>query len=145
MKLWFSLCRMMGSRQFRGEVAGRLIDVRVGAWGDQTVLCDGAPVSKKAWAGFTGSTSHFFKLKDEEGKERNAEVRLVDRSGGFMMALRVEVSLDGRVVMRIHEVGGEEARNTCPRCGYSLEGLEAVNGEIKCPECGRHTVEELVR
>ena len=145
MGVWKWLKRIMGTRQFRGEVAGRLVDVRVGVWGNQTVLVDGKVVSDKGWAGLWGSVSHFFTMADAEGRQRNTEVRLVDRSGGLQVSLRVEVLLDGRLARPILEVGSEEAAGLCPRCRYSLDGLEEENGEIKCPECGRHTAVEVLR
>lgn len=145
MGAWKWLSRILGTRQFRGEVAGCLFDVRVGTWGNQTVLVDGAPASEKPWAALSGSVSHFFTFADSEGKQRNVEVKVIDRSGGLMVAMRVEVSLDGRAAAPLSEVGSDEARGRCPRCGYSLEGLAPVNDEIKCPECGRHTPSELLR
>jgi hypothetical protein len=60
MPLLTTLTRILGARRFRGEVAGHIVDIRVGIWGQQTVLVDGARVSEKPWAGFVGSVSHFF-------------------------------------------------------------------------------------
>lgn len=145
MGAWKWLKKVSRMRQFRGEVLGKLVEIRVGVWGNQTVLVDGGVVSEKAWAGLTGAMSHFFTLTDEEGKQRNVEVKMVDRSGGLQMSLRAEVLVDGRVFKQILEIGEDEAAGRCPNCGYQLKGLDVVNGEIRCPECGRHTGEDLIR
>lgn len=44
----------------------------------------------------------------------------------------------------LQEVLDDQDSVVCPRRGYALKWLEAENGEIKCPECGRHTPHELL-
>lgn len=140
-----SIIRVMGSRRFRGVVLGRKVDVRIGIWGEQTVIVDGAPVSRKPWAGFTGTISHFFKLTDDRNTEHNVELRILDRTAGFMFLLHVEVALDGQDPVRLEEFDTAHQASRCPHCGYSLSGLEASNEEVRCPECGRHTAASLLR
>jgi len=142
---WKYIWGSLDTRRFRAEVVGRIIECRIGAWGRQTVLVDGTPVSDKLWAGLSGSVSHFFAIVDSEGKTRNCEVRPIDRLGGLLPVGKVEVVLDGRTTVTLLEVTRDLDQAACPRCGYSLQGLEPENDEIKCPECGRHTPTEMLR
>jgi predicted Zn-ribbon and HTH transcriptional regulator len=50
----------------------------------------------------------------------------------------VRVLVDGadRAIMQAFK---PEAPLCCANCGYSLQGLTPQNGEVRCPECGRHT------
>ncbi|MGD9790118.1 MAG: hypothetical protein AB7Q00_02335 [Phycisphaerales bacterium] len=134
----------LGGQRFRGEILGALVEARVGFWGDQTVLVKGKPVSEKPWAWFTGLTSHFLTLAGPDGTPHNVEVRFLDRSGGLAVAMRVEILLNGTPFASLSDVPPDERADRCPHCAYSLEGLEAVNHEIRCPECGRHTPASLV-
>ncbi len=134
----------LGGQRFRGEVLGHLVEARVGYWGDQAVLVNGNPVSEKPWAWFTGKSSHFITLPGPEGTRHHAEVQFLDRSGGLAVAMRVDILLDGKPFASLSDVPPDERPDRCPHCAYSLVGLDAVNHEIRCPECGRHTPASLV-
>jgi hypothetical protein len=136
--------RAVGSRTFRAEVLGHLIELRIGAGGGETVLVNGAVVSHHPWAYLTGAHDHPFPLTGPDGARHNAEVRVQDRSGGLQAALRVGVNIDGKPFATLPEID-DDAITNCPHCGYDLKGLEPVNQEVKCPECGRHTALRLLR
>lgn len=144
MKLPRRLRRAFGSRTFRGEVLGHLVELRIGASGGETVLLNGAHVSTRPWAYFTGNHDHVFTITGPDGATHNLEVRVLDRSGGLQAALRVVVNLDGKPLTQLPEID-LPSYTACPHCAYDLQGLEPVNDEVQCPECGRHTSAKLLQ
>ena len=143
MNLLRSLRRTFGSRTFRAEVLGHVVEARINPVGGETILLDGAPVSSKPWAYVSGNHEHFFTLVDPRGAVRNVEIRLEDRSGGLQASYRVSLNLDGQPLTTLPEV--ERGKYTrCPHCSYDLQGLQPVNDEVQCPECGRHTSAKLL-
>lgn len=144
MKIRRALRRTFGSRTFRGEVLGCLVELRIGSGGGEIVLVDGALLSRKPWAYLTGQHEHYFGVEDADGETRNVEVRVEDRSGGLQAALRVVVNVDGEAFTVLPEVDAPARYTRCGHCGYDLHGLEAQNHEVRCPECGRHTSAKLL-
>lgn len=128
---------------YRMELHGRLLECREGTWGGETVLLDGRAMSDKPLAGWVtglgGEVSHRFEIRDEEGRERAVEVRWEMKKRTLGLTSRVRVFVDGRERAVIEQEKGGLGPGCCRNCGYSLKGLEVVNGEIQCPECGRHT------
>jgi DNA-directed RNA polymerase subunit RPC12/RpoP len=137
------LRRTFGSRTWRGEILGCLVEVRINSLGGETILIDGDPVSNHPWAYYTGNHDHCFEITGPDDAEHNLEIRIVDRSGGLQAAMRVVVNLDGKPLSVLEEVDRQEYTR-CPHCGYDLKGLEPVNDEVQCPECGRHTSAKLL-
>ncbi len=128
---------------YRGELHGRLLECREGDFGGESVLVDGRVVSNKWWAGWVsgsgGVVSHFFAVKDEEGKDRHVEVRWRPKAKTLGLTSTVQVNVDGKERAMLTATPVKSALECCMHCGYSLKGLEVENGEVKCPECGRHT------
>lgn len=125
-------------RVYRAEIHGRLIELRQGGMGGQKVLVDGRVVSEKPFAGIAGA-SHFFDITDDAGAERPVEVRLIDTSKLGIGKYQVILSVEGRERCRLAPIDPNAPPLACRNCGYSLASLPIENGEIRCPECGRHT------
>ncbi len=120
----------------RGIVHGNIIDLRTDNWGREFVLLNGKRVSKHlAWL---GSPSHLFTLLDESGKVHNVEVRRVDRWGGLGGVRGFLLAIDGVERGMLESMPSAAPADRCLNCGYSLESLPVTNGEVRCPECGRH-------
>lgn len=139
MPLWKRIRRTLGSRRFRGTILDCIVEARVGVWGEQFVLVNGARVAHDPWAWLSGAKSHFFVIEDGAGEKRNIEVVFHDRSGGLAVSMYVNVLIDGELATRLDEADWHERPSVCPHCGYSLAGIPPENKEIRCPECGRHT------
>jgi hypothetical protein len=124
------------------ELHGRLLECREGDFGGETVLVDGRLVSDKPLAGWVtglgGVVSHFFAIRDEAGKERAVEVRWEAKKKTLGLTQRVRVFVDGVDRAALEAVKDARRTGVCGNCGYDLAGLEVVDGEVKCPECGRH-------
>lgn len=143
MGLWRKLGKYTGSRRFVGEIAGRRFEVRIGSGGGESVLVDGKLVSERVWAYWSGMHDHFFSLAGD-GREENYEVSVRDRSGGMGVSYVVSVRRDGREAGALRLVDPSALSRACYGCGYTLEGLEVVNGEVRCPECGKHTPDAIL-
>lgn len=128
--------------QYHMELHGRLLECRASDWGSESVLVDGRLVSNKVlagwWTGLGGTVSHRFTIRDEGGAERHIEVRWETRPRSLGLAQQVRVVVDGRE-RAVLDVVKSKGPGCCANCGYSLAGLEVADGEVKCPECGRHT------
>lgn len=126
-------------RIFRTEIHGHLIEIRHGDFGSEEVLVNGRSISRKPFAGWLPLTSHHFDLPIAEGGTRHVEVKVYAPSAGLGLSFRVRVLVDG-VERAILTPEGKNARaGKCTNCGYTLAGLAPENGEVRCPECGRHT------
>jgi hypothetical protein len=123
---------------YRIELHGHLVELRSGGWGGETLLLDGRPVSRKPMAGFY-SASHGASLTDEHGRTRLVETRWLDASRGLGFRYRVLVLIDGAPRCILDPVDERARPGCCPHCGYALAGLAPDNGEVRCPECGRHS------
>jgi hypothetical protein len=121
---------------FRTVLHGRLVEFRHGDLAGETVLLDGRIISSKPFAGLY-SPSHFFNIIDEHGKTRHIEMKVQFRWHG--MSARVRVSVDGVPRAVLEPARASERLGCCIACGYELKELAAENGEVKCPECGKHT------
>lgn len=115
-----------------------MIEGRFGDWGGETVLVDGRPVSQRSLAGWIGSGSHFFEIVDEHGRSRHVDVRFEAPSLGIGRT-RLAISVDGIERARLDPVSDSRQAQMCLNCGYALVGLPVENGEVRCPECGRHS------
>jgi hypothetical protein len=123
--------------RFISEIHGHLIEARSDGL-FEIVHLDGRPISRQllylsSWKG------HHFDFTDEEGRVRHGEVRWVDRSWGLGVAYRVILLIDGHERGELPPAPASIRAGCCLNCGYSLAGLDVVNGELRCPECGRHT------
>jgi hypothetical protein len=123
---------------FRAEVHGHRLELRVGDFGGQQLLLDGRIVSEQPYAGLTGK-SHFLDVPDEDGRQRHVEVQLIDVSKWKIGRYRCVVRVDGIERCRAEPTDPASAPDVCPHCGHQVKGVPAVNGEVRCPECGRHT------
>ena len=124
---------------FRTEVHGHIIEGRQGDLGCDRVLVDGKIVSTKMLGGWYNA-SHFLEIEDEEGKTRNVEVGWVDRSKLMIGRYRMKISVDGVERGEVTPIDSNREPGSCINCGYPLKGLTVENGEIRCPECGRHSL-----
>ncbi len=144
MTFFRTLLSKLGTRRYRGEVLGHVLEVRFGIYGDHTVLLDGKPVIEQPHAWFKGLDTYHFPMTQPDGATRNIEVKIKDPSV-IGLWISVEVRVDGVQLARLAEVPPDDKPERCVYCGYSLKDLEVVNHEIKCPECGRHTPEKVAR
>lgn len=141
---WFSISSGQPS-VFRIKLMGHVIEARPSASGGESVLVNGAVVSKRAWWSSWGTNAtHQFTLTDEQGVTHNAEVRIIDRTGGLGLKLRAVLAIDGLERAEMPQLSASHRPGCCPHCTYDLKGIEAINHEVRCPECGRHTAEELL-
>jgi len=139
---------------YRCEIHGRLIEIRRGDFGGETVLVDGRPVSRRPFAGVIGVAggSHFFEIEGQDGATHHVEVRLEDAMSISLRALKRElfsgnvfvVSVDGRERCRLMPMKRGDEPTLCPNCGYDLRNLPVENEEVRCPECGRHTPARMI-
>jgi hypothetical protein len=128
---------------FRTEILGHIIESRQGDLGRNRVLVDGQIVSTKLFGGWYNA-SHFIEIEDEDGKTRHVEVGWVDRSKLKIGRYRMRISVDGVERGEVTPIDPSRAPGSCNNCGYSLKGLMITNGEIQCPECGRHSSAALI-
>jgi hypothetical protein len=131
-------------RFYRAEVLGRLIELRLGEFGGEEVLVDGRPVSRRAFAALMGG-SHHFDVTDAAGRVRHVEVDARHESRRLGLGVEVVVNVDGVEFGFLRPVDGSRPPGRCLHCGYDLRGLDEVNGEVRCPECGRHCAASLLR
>jgi hypothetical protein len=130
-------------KTYRTQLHGHIIEARQGDLGCDRVLIDGKVVSTKYLGGWYGA-SHFVEIEDEAGKVRHVEISWIDRSRLKVGKYRMCLTVDGVVRGEIEPTDPGLAPGSCTHCGYSLEGLNAENQEIRCPECGRHTSAALI-
>lgn len=130
-------------REYRAVVHGHAIEVRVGDLGRERVLLDGRLVSHRPFAGWTNE-SHFIDITDEKGAVRRVEVRVVTPTKGLGLVQKVRISVDGMDRALVDPLSVNRRPSCCPNCGYNLAGLTPTNGEVKCPECGRHASASLI-
>jgi predicted Zn-ribbon and HTH transcriptional regulator len=123
---------------YRTEIHGHLLEAQIGDLGGEIVLDNGREASSRPFAGLGIGKPHRFEITDEKGATRHVEVRFEDASFSLGLKHRVRVLVDGadRAIMRPHKPAAPQC---CHNCGYSLQGLAPQNGEVRCPECGRHT------
>ncbi len=130
-------------RSYRTEVLGHIIEGRQYDIGRDIVLVDGRIVSTK-WFGGWLLASHFIDITDAAGRLRAVEVSWVDRSKFGLGKYRMTVKVDGVEHAEVEPVDPTRTLGTCHNCGYDLRGVKAQDGEIKCPECGRHSSARLI-
>lgn len=123
---------------FRVELHGHRVELRYGDWGGQRVLVNGAIVSDRPFAGLKND-SHFFDILDEDGRIHHIEVRLRDLSKLGLGKYVAVVNVDGVERCCLQPMNPDDRSDRCANCGYSLVGALPENGEVRCPECGRHT------
>ncbi|MCL4209035.1 MAG: hypothetical protein HRU76_15385 [Phycisphaeraceae bacterium] len=128
---------------YRTQVHGHLIEARRGPLGGETVLLNGRVISYRPLAGWTRG-SHFFDVTDEQGRARHVEVQWIDVSKLGLGKYRVTVRVDGVERARLEPIDPARPIDVCYQCGYPLKGLPIVHGEIRCPECGRHTLAAFI-
>ncbi len=126
---------------FRTVIHGHVIELRRTDFSSEEVLVNGRTASHRPWWSILPS-SHHFDLPDESGRTRHVEVSARDLSLG---KLRMFVLVDGAERARVPPLDARKPPELCVNCGYALSDLPAENSEIRCPECGRHTPEKLVR
>ncbi len=124
---------------YRAEIHNHIVELRKGDLGGEQVLVNGRIISDRPWAGWH-RPSHFFELTDEQSTLRHVEVRLVDTSRFGLGKYRAIISVDGVERCRLEPIDPAAPPYVCGNCGYSLTGLPIENGEVRCPECGRHTM-----
>lgn len=121
---------------FRTILHNQRVEVRRGDFGGLEVLVNGRVVSSRPFASWT-TRPYIIPLTDEAGHERAVELQVVSAKMGFSMALVILV--DGQVRARLMPERLVHKPEVCANCGHPVVGLKAVNGEVQCPECGRHT------
>lgn len=125
-------------QRFRAELHGRRVELRVGDFGGQELLIDGRVVSSRPFAGcFSLSPSSHADLVGDDGLARHLELR-VEHSGWARHKVRVRLIVDGEDRALIEPLPLTDP-TLCVNCGYTLRGLPIELGEVRCPECGRHT------
>jgi hypothetical protein len=125
---------------YRIKIHGRHIEGRLGDFGGEFVSVDGRVASERRLTGWLG-LPHRFRITDEQGRERGVEVRWSTSRLNWRTLMPVmEVHVDGEFRCWVKAAHRQE-RARCYWCGYELRGLELENGEVRCPECGRHTRE----
>lgn len=129
-------------RIFRATIHDHLFEIRHGDFGRESVIVDGREISHKPLNGWF-SRPHFFTINDEQGSPRNIEVRVEAHQLGFKYSVLILV--DGVERTRITHLETSQPRHLCPNCAYDLKGLEPINGEVQCPECGRHANAKLIK
>ena len=134
---------MKTSHVWRTAIEGLVVEMRWSGWGSEELLGDGRTVARRR----LGLRTKVVRadVVDAAGRPRRLEVTVAEAGGWRIGSYVLLVSLDGVPRARLEplENPGEPAR-ACLHCGYSLAGLEAAHGEIRCPGCGRHTPESLV-
>lgn len=116
------------------KIVGRVVVVREGDFGAQSVHVDGRCISRKRFGVWT-SPAHTISLTDDAGDEHRVEIRF-GYTGWRMTKAIVHVDHQMyRVLCLTSEAGGAVR---CPKCGYSLIGQSVDDGAVRCPECGTH-------
>ncbi|MCC6321643.1 MAG: hypothetical protein IT438_09455 [Phycisphaerales bacterium] len=128
---------------YRIDIHGHLIEAREGEYGRREVLVDGRPVPWSWWSRFLNRSVHI-DLTDEQGRSRHVEVLWVAPTKFLGLTSRVRFSVDGVERAVLEAERGQKGPGVCPACGYSVRGLPVENGEVRCPECGKHASAKLV-
>lgn len=131
-------------KRYRTEIHGHVLEAREGDWGGREVLIDGRQVTGTRLSAFLGRPLRF-DLRDDSGQVRAVEVRWAERPRSLGLRSQVRVSVDGLERAVLDAIPDGQLPGVCPHCGYDLKGLPADNGEVRCPECGRHTAASLLR
>lgn len=128
---------------YRTEILGHIIELRYGDFGGQYAYINGRLVSQKPFAGWVSANSHGLTLADETGKVHHIDAR-VDAPALGIGQTRVVISVDGVERCRLDQTDLRKPATRCANCGYELSNLSVENGEVRCPECGRHTSAKLL-
>jgi hypothetical protein len=128
---------------YRTEIHGHILELRYGDFGGQYVYIDGRLISQKPFAGWMSACSHGLTLDAETGKVHHIDMR-VDAPALGIGQTRVVVSVDGIERCRLDPIDPRKPATRCANCGYELGNLRVENGEVRCPECGRHTSAKLL-
>ena len=123
---------------FRTIIHDRILEARRDALGRERVLVDGVEVSYKPFNKFF-SDPHFFKLTGKDGTVRHVEARLEARQWSISQ-FRAFILVDGVERARLEPLDTTKPLGICTNCGYNLSGLPIDNNELRCPECGRHSL-----
>jgi hypothetical protein len=129
--------------RYQTEIHGHVVEAREDGLGNRELLVDGR-VMHRAWLGAWLGRSLTYEVRDERGANRAVEVRWVSRPGSLGMRQQVRVLVDGIDRVVLDPLPERQPPGRCPNCGYELRGLGAENGEVKCPECGRHASAKLL-
>lgn len=124
-------------KSYRTVIHGHLVEMRVGDLGGEEVLVDGRPTSRDIWAGLRAG-SHHFDLNGAAGAEDktvHVEIRREWTRWGFPRN-RALVLVDGVERRRLDPMHRDHPMDECPKCGYSLTGINAGADGATCPECG---------
>lgn len=128
-----------GMPRYRIELHGHLIEARHNSLSMGEVLLNGRPLPRSMWSAVLERPVHF-DITDEHGKSRAVEIRWVQTARSLGLRHRVAVSVDGvERALLDPEPEAASGPGRCLHCGYALKGLTPTNGEVQCPECGRHT------
>ncbi len=133
--------------RFFTHIHGHAVELRIGDLGGETALVNGRVVSSRPFAGWW-SGSNRFEMADESGSVRHVE--LTARAVGSLKRLVsyvLDVRVDGIARATLEPEPSGRKPGMCVNCGYDLAGLVPVPGpdgkpgvEVRCPECGRHSV-----
>lgn len=128
---------------FRTTIHGHAVELRRGDLAGETVRVNGRTVSRSPMAGLGIGREHEFDVTDDQGRARHVLVMVESAPGvrgslGLKLRMRVQVDGVDRALIDGQTLS-EKTLGCCRNCGFSLDGLTAENGEIRCPECGRHT------
>jgi hypothetical protein len=124
--------------RYRAEIHGRLIEARGGSFSSQEVLVDGRAV-ERGWLDMLTDRPFRFEITGDDGRTHAVEVLWTSKRKSLGLKQQVCISVDGVERARLDPLPDHAAPGLCVNCGYALSGLAAENGEIRCPECGRHT------
>ena len=125
-------------KTYKVIIHGHIVEARTNEWGAEYVLLDGSLVSRRIFASLH-QANHFFDLEDEQGKTRHIEVSWTERSKLGLGKFHVQINVDGVIRCKLKPSDTKKDPGCCTNCGYSLNGLQIENAEVRCPECGRHT------
>lgn len=124
--------------RYQIEVLGHLVEARYNNFSAREVLVDGRPV-RRSWIDIFLDRDFRFDLTDDQGRAHAVEIRWTARRRFLGLRQQVIVAVDGQDRAVLDPVPPTARPGRCLHCGYELKGLEPVNGELRCPECGRHT------
>lgn len=128
--------------RYRMELHGHLIEVRHDSFSMGEVLVDGRPQRRSIIDALLDRPLRF-EIKDERGTPRWVEIRWIQTARSLGFRHRLAISVDGIERAMLEPEPQSAGAGRCLNCGYALAGLTPVNGEVKCPECGRHTSARL--
>jgi hypothetical protein len=129
--------------RYRAEIHGHVVEARENGLGSREVLVNGRVV-KRAWLGALLDRPILFDLRDGQGTIHAVEVRWEVRPRSLGLRYQIRVLVDGVDRAVLDPVSDVTRPGTCVNCGYALAGLAVVDGEVRCPECGRHSAAKSV-